>query len=149
MDSNDLELILKNFKNYMGVFSKNFMPYLSNIGDFYIINTNCFPCTVDNGHWVVIMKMSVNDYYFFDSFGNSPLYFNINIPGVSASSNIIYSMQQLQSYASNVCGLYCAFFCMYMLNCDGDFSDFLDIFDTEDFTANDLFIKNLFLKLYK
>lgn len=92
----------------------------------------------NSGHWVCIMRKTDNDYYYFNSYGdsyNKDLYL---IPRMMRKilgqddnflnkllidKNVEYSKNRFQGNNSSVCGRYCLFVIDYCMNLKHSFKD--------------------------
>ena len=78
-------------------------------GRFVISNTNT---SQDPGkHWVTFSFPKRGHYEFFDSLGNRPEDYGVGFEKI-LNKKYLMSFGQLRQAASNVCGLYCAYYVM-------------------------------------
>ena len=88
--------------------------------------------------------------YYFDSLAlPAPLktYFLDDIINQNVE-NLCINKAQIQSYSSNICGLYCILF-VYAMFVDENFNEFLMFFDYKDTTIKDKLYTDLFFSLMK
>jgi hypothetical protein len=98
-------------------------------GKVYVLNSN--PSYKKGRHWIVLDMTS--EPYFFDSFGNSPTFYNL--PPCKYSKKII------QDKKSDVCGIYCIYYITMGRRA-------LDRFG-ENTKKNDKYLLQWFIKKYK
>ena len=113
-----------------GVVPIDRIPIISKFPAALVINTD--PHGQKGEHWLAIYFNSRRSARFFDSYGQSPEHYGLEIP------NLKWSNQRLQSDYSKLCGLYCCLFIQYMTK-NRDFSSFLEKF-TDNFLENDLIL---------
>ena len=121
--------ILKNDKNYVGVFSKDNVPILKNNQSTIVNLANLN----DKGtHWVG-MKFINNKLFYFDSYG-IPF-----IPDIIKKQydKIITNIFRVQSNDSNECGRFCIMFIKSNIQNESDYIKFLLQFHKNDFQKND------------
>jgi len=145
MNSEELEQLLINYDGYVGVYSKLSTPNYINVNEFFIVNTACYPCTdvINPKHWTVLFRLNERKYWFFDSYGNSPKFYGLKLP-ITLGADVEYGTRQIQSFNSDLCGLYCVYFCHYVIKQRRSFDNFLSLFDAENFALNDEFIGKIF-----
>lgn len=145
---NSYQLTLAMLKNqftkkyFIGVFARDELPLKVKFPSCFIVNThnrNQF-----GEHWLAFFIDQDGSVEFFDSYGFSPKFYNLDKYIVKINKNKIkYSKNQLQGFDSKFCGVYCVFF-LYE-RCKGTpfslFFDNLKKFDNlDDFIKK--FIKN-------
>lgn len=132
----ELEAILNPYQDYLGVFSRNFLPETVNTNEFLILNSQCWPCTGDAmGHWVALYKSAGDTLELFDSFGLPPEAYNLganNFP----KCDYVYNTQQYQGFNSTVCGHYAALFCLAR-RAKVSYDSFLNLFQEGRYEEND------------
>ena len=93
--------ILKRYKNFSGVYSKDKLPNKLKSNTWYVINMqNSYDG--DGTHWVCFYYQH-NLITYFDSFGFVPPLEVLEY----ANKNIIYSKAEIQDYNSTACGQFC------------------------------------------
>lgn len=96
---------------YIGTFPVNKLPKIKSYPCCLILNNK--PDNHEGQHWLAIYFDKNKTAEFFDSFGNSPTYYNIHNYLINNSKQIKYNTIRLQSYTSYYCGLYCCFYLFY------------------------------------
>lgn len=135
MNSGELERILGASDGYLGVFSRNFLPIIEKIGDFLVLNSQCWPCSGNSmGHWVALFKASHDTLEVFDSFGLPPTVYNIASNYLNC--DFLYNTRQYQGFSSTVCGHYAALFCLAR-RAGVSYKRFLNLFRQGDYAQND------------
>ena len=86
-------------------------------------------------HWIALKRFS-NTIYLFDSFGIG--YLPISIFKVFKNSKIITNIYRIQDISSNLCGMFCVLFISYDIKNKNDFIKFLTLFDSNDYSRNEL-----------
>ena len=109
----------------------------------YCFITNLDPCHEKGTHWVVIYVVDKNTVEYFDSFGLGPITKG-HLNYLSVFSNVLYNVGQIQSNRSQLCGLYCVFFCSMRM--ETSFKNILSCFDNR-FKENDKVITYYFSNL--
>lgn len=98
---------IKNY--YNNVYSIDTLPrFIKKVPAFLIINTS--PSYVENGHWLAIYIHKNRYLEFFDSYGLSPKYYNLNKFIRNNSNYFSYNNIQLQSFITKTCGYFCLIF---------------------------------------
>ena len=140
MFSNEIEAILKNFSRFIGVFSLDRIPKLSNHQSAVI---NLAPSTAQWGHWCGLSKNpiqsnkysedtlyhSLHVYEYFDSLGGSEekvkhLCSNLSL---EPDAVVLYNETRLQADNMITCAAYAMTYIIHRLeNHDLCFSDLLD-----------------------
>ena len=107
-----------------------------------IVNTD--PSTQQGRHWLAIYVTSDRVGYFFDSFGNTPMYreFPENIFCFLSKNckRIIYSGSQVQHIQSTTCGEHCIFF-LCNIQKGLSFQKVLNMY-TDNLKCNDIMVCN-------
>ena len=86
-------------------------------------------------HWIALSRKD-NNILIFDSFGIG--YIPKNIYDIYKNFNIITNMYRIQLINSNLCVLFCVLFCLYNVNSKNKFIEFLNLFNVNDYTKNEL-----------
>ena len=124
--------LLKDYKNFIGCFSKDQIPLIEN-NKSIIINLN--NSDEPGSHWIALKRVN-NDIYVFDSFGIG--YLPICILKVFKNFKIITNIYRIQDISSNLCGMFCILFILYDIIGKNDFIKFLTLFNSNDFLKNEL-----------
>lgn len=98
---------------------------------------NTDPHTRPGEHWVVIYIGNDASGEYFDSFGQPPLPIFERFLS-KFCSKWTYNSKQIQSVTSQVCGHYCAFYCLYK-KLDYSLNDIINCF-SHDTALNDLLV---------
>ena len=106
---------------FIGVFSLEELPQRPmEVGQTLIANT--LPARLQlTGHWVAITKTGRNSYYFFDSMGRQPGYYNFHnwappwtVDKLTRSNGkrprVDWNRRRIQSNASLDCGLFAGYY---------------------------------------
>lgn len=97
-------------KSFMGVFPSDRIP--SRIEKYpacFILNTD--PSTHSGSHWLACFISTPNQLHFFDSYGNTPNFYEGPIADYATRFRSVFSNPMiLQSQVSGVCGHYCVYF---------------------------------------
>ena len=134
MDTNELEAILQRNEvvrdTFLGVFALDRLPFRFELVDIQtqqkrmgllnrlFLACNCCPSSKRGRHWIVVFydEGSVD---FFDSFALPPDAYDDDaarlttfLDETTGAEEVIYSTTPLQSIDSDVCGHYCALFCV-------------------------------------
>jgi hypothetical protein len=114
MDTMQIQCTLRNVPSFLGVYPRDLLPsHTFTQPSTIIINTD--PHTESGTHWLAIrLEPRSSTSYYFDSYGLPPF-----LPAIQSflrhtCSVWDYNTTQLQSLTSNVCGLYCCLFVLYM-----------------------------------
>ena len=124
--------LLKNFKHFEGVYSKDQIPLIENNKSliFNLQNSDQF-----GSHWVSLSRKN-NNIFIFDSFGIG------HIPNklykIYKNYNIITNIYRIQDIDSNLCGMFCVLFCLYKVDSKNKFISFLNLFNSNNFLKNEL-----------
>ena len=129
MNGADISFFLQDENKFGPILAVDLLQYVQP-GKVYVLNTK--PSYEKGGHWVVL-DMTGTTPYFFDSFGNSPSFYNLPLCN--------YSRKILQDKASDVCGIYC----IYYITMGGKA---LDRFG-KNTKKNDKYLLKWFTKKYK
>ena len=124
--------LLKDEKSYLGTFSKDEIPLIENNKSltFNLQNSN-----QPGSHWIALSRKN-NDIFIFDSFGIGHI--PKNIYEIYKYFNIIINIYRVQHINSNLCGLFCILFCLYIVNSKNNFIEFLNLFNVDDYIKNEL-----------
>lgn len=102
MNASSIIHILRNVPIFGGVLGADQTSYITD-KKIYVVNTQ--EASRKGEHWVIIDNYTESIPFFFDSFGNSPEFYDFtnNVP-------VHYSTDVLQGNRRDTCGLYCIFF---------------------------------------
>jgi len=105
MNGHQIERLLRNVKEFDGVFSIDNLPDKPTL-----LVCNLDPSHKSGSHWICICVSGIVGEYF-DSLGRAP---NRTLEHYMSSkcSNWTYNRCQLQSVLSAFCGHYCVYFCL-------------------------------------
>jgi hypothetical protein len=150
MELNTLQIIniLKNYKStknlFIGVFPRDRLPQKLKYPSCFIINTD--KSSQPGKHWLALYYNGKKEAEFFDSYGNSPEFYNLQNYLSKTSIKWTFNKIQVQSLTSKYCGHYC---CLYLLYKSKSLSleEFLSKF-TKSTLKNDLIITNLLFLFY-
>ena len=124
--------LLKNYKNFIGCYSKDQIQLIENNKSIIINLQNSYE---PGSQWTALKRVN-NGIYVFDSFGIG--YLPIGIFKVFKNFNIIKNIYRIQDISSNLCGMFCVFFILYDIRNKNDFIKFVTLFDSTDFLKNEL-----------
>ena len=102
--------LLKNLKNFEGCYSNDQISLIENTKSLIF---NLENSDQSGSHWVGLSRKN-NDIFVFDSFGIG--YVPNNLYKIYMNYNIITNIYRIQDINSNLCGLFCAFFCLYKVD---------------------------------
>ena len=118
--------ILKDNKDFLGVFSKNNVPKLKNNQSTIVNLAN----SNDTGtHWIA-MKVINNKLFYFDSYAIP--YIPYIIKNQYSDNKIIMNIYRIQSNDSNECGKFCIMFIQSNIKNESDYIKFLLQFEKND-----------------
>lgn len=139
MDNWSIELLLKSFPCYQGVYALNKIPKLKKLPCAIIINTD--PSSKPGQHWVSVMIDEEGNGEYFDSFGVQPyLKEIIHYLDNSCSNGWCYNPIALQSTFSTTCGHYCVLY--VMLRCLGyTYDEYINKFSCNTLENDSIMIK--------
>ena len=134
---------VKTKKIYLGTFSVDQLPKKIIYPSCLIVNNQN---SYESGeHWLAIFFHKNKVAEFFDSFGNSPCYYNLGNYLDSHSKRFTFNKTPLQSFTSLYCGLYCIFY--LILKAKGRSLNYIiNLFKTP--YQNDKLFKSLIKKYY-
>ena len=124
--------LLKDEKSYLSTFSKDEIPLIENNKSliFNLQNSN-----QPGSHWIALSRKD-NNIFIFDSFGIGHI--SKNIYDIYKNFNIITNIYRIQDINSNLCGLFSILFCLYKVNSKNKFTEFLNLFNVNDYIKNEL-----------
>ena len=102
--------LLKDFKIFSGVYSKDKIPLIENDKSFIF---NLQNSNEPGSHWVSLSRKN-NNIFIFDSFGIG--YVTNNLYKIYKNYNIITNIYRIQDINSNLCGMFCVLFCLYKVD---------------------------------
>ena len=124
--------ILKDNKDFVGVFSKNNVSKLKNNQSTIVNLAN----SNDAGtHWIA-MKYINKTLFYFDSYGIP--YIPDIIKNQYSDNKIITNVYRIQSNDSNECGKFCIMIIQSNIKNESDYIKFLLQFEKNDFEKNDI-----------
>lgn len=153
MNGRVLEHIIKKHiitRNWFQGFSSPDLPLppIKHYPALFILNTD----TTDGPgeHWCVVIVFNKNHAEFFDSYGNPPSSYNLNIPIKQKSTTVQYNKKRVQGNKPN-CGHHCIFYSIH--RAEGKSLSFItNNLYTNNLTTNDRiaynFIKNSYGIIY-
>ena len=124
--------LLKDYKNFMGCFSKDQIKLIENNKSIII---NLQDSNQPGSHWIALKRVN-NTIFVFDSFGIG--YIPVGIFKVYKNHKIITNIYRIQDISSNLCGMFCVLFILYDIKSKNNFINFLTLFNTNDFLKNEL-----------
>ena len=123
---------LKDYKNFIGCFSKDQISLIEN-NKSIIINLN--NSNQPGSHWIALKRVN-NTIYVFDSFAIG--YLPLGISKVFKNFKMITNIYRIQYISSNLCGMFCVSFILYDIKNKNDFIRFLTLSNSNDFLKNEL-----------
>lgn len=136
----EIEYMLKNNKNFIGVFSRDNTKYLKK-NQSLILNLD--DKKGQGTHWCSIIKNKKGDLItYFDSYGFPPPQEIVNMYKKN-KNKIKYSSNEIQLDNSIMCGYYCVMFIKEYYK-GNDIYDILYKFDVEPSLRNEIIIKKYF-----
>ena len=113
MNSLQLHKILSKYKNFLGIFARDELPYKVKYPSFFVFNTD--NRSEPGEHWLAIFIDEDKKAEFFDSYGNHPRYFRLEKYLDKIARSWTYNGQRIQDYFSQLCGHYCVYFLIQKL----------------------------------
>lgn len=110
----DLNRILRNAKNFGGVWPSNTLPLVTKKPMKYIINLD--PSYKDGTHWVAVKFNRDGTAHYFDSFGRQPEGNILTFIERFAPKGYTYSKNKYQDDYSSSCGYFCILFILLSPN---------------------------------
>ena len=111
---NLVEIILKQdpytSKIFLDAFARDELPKAPPYPSCFIINTD--PRSLPGEHWLALFYNKNGYASFFDSYANSPDYFNLEQYIYNTSTGFDYNKKRIQG-DSEYCGFYCILFLLY------------------------------------
>lgn len=164
MNSDQIKKIMKSHditrKYFKGVYAIDTVPCLRRDSKgFYVVNNDyksgageinkfqnlrsCVSIIYSLGiHWLVVSNMSHDEIpEIFDSFGREPFRKEI-LEKLSSYNDLRYSIKQLQSCYTSVCGVYCCLYALWICNkhsLDSFLAEFSDSLLTNDLKVIEIF----------
>ena len=135
MDANEINRLLVNEKNFIGVFALDKLPKKKvNRPVSMIINNEV---SGEKGeHWVSLVMLKKQAYYF-DSFGLQIIDKQIlSFLAKQKITKVIFSTKCIQSITSDKCGLFCILFVKTVKN-KNQYKKFLNLFSENQLSIND------------
>jgi len=120
--------------NFIGVFPRDQLPSIKYYPVSFVINTD--PSYKVGEHWLGFFFDRDKTCYFFDSFGNSPEYFNLGKYTKRFANSVEYNDDQIQGFFTNTCGHYVVFFIL-MINRGFSIKNIVACFNLKNFDLND------------
>ena len=111
------------------------MPLIKSYPASFVINTD--PSYKEGEQWLGFYFDRNKTCYFFDSFGNSPEYFNLGKYTKTFSNSVEYNEDQIQGFFTNTCGHYVVFFIL-MINRGFSIRKILSCFNLKNFDFKQL-----------
>lgn len=131
-------------QNFIGVFPRNFLPKRLKYPCSFIINTD--PADKEGQHWLAFYFDQNKHCEFFDSYGNSPLFYKLEKYIFEHSLSSSFNHTPLQSNFSRLCGYYCCLF-IFFRSRGLKLDDLLETFGNSQI-VNDLTLYNVLNKKF-
>ena len=93
---------------FLGVFARDELPIHVKYPSCLILNTD--KRNEPGEHWLAIYYDENKNAEFFDSYGNSPDFYNLTTYLNKTCKKWVANEQRIQGYFSKLCGLYCLFY---------------------------------------
>lgn len=147
MYENNIEDLLSKDKScksiFIGCFARDELPTIKNYPSCFILNTK--PRASNGEHWLAIYINREKVLYFFDSYGFSPQFYDLN--SFIDNNSILYEWNTNRIQGQKpYCGYYCVLFLLYVTR--KKLHLFYNKFKN-DFIYNDNFIYNNMIKYLK
>ena len=107
----------------------------------FVVNTH--PQGKKGEHWLAIYYDKKGKCRFFDSFGNSPIFYGLLGYIEKTATSWEYNSVQLQSIFSTLCGYYCIYFVL-LKSRNIEMFEILNLFNKTNFNINDNIVSNVF-----
>jgi hypothetical protein len=131
---------------FLGVFARDQLPKPGEVTEHpACLISNTDTSNEPGEHWVAMYFPNDANIEFFDSYANSPDYYNFTIP---TTTNLILSPFQIQSYESNKCGHFSLFY-LYKRACNLSISNIFDCFTTSYLNNNDYIVEKFVSRMRK
>ena len=130
-------------KIFIGVYARNELPLKIKYPCCFILNTH--PRNKPGEHWLAFYFSKNKECYFFDSYGLSPKFYNLENYIIFSSSSYTFNKKRIQGYSS-YCGFYCLLFLLFKIR--NRHKSFFNYFSNV-YSNNDLKIQNLIKKFLK
>ena len=124
--------LLKDYKNFVGCFSKDQIELIENNKSFIINLSNS---NEPGSHWIALKRVN-NAIFIFDSFGIG--YLLIRIFKVFKNFKIITNIYRIQDISSNLCGMFSVLSILYNIEGKNNFIKFLTLFNSNNFLKSEL-----------
>lgn len=118
-------------KKFIGVFAKDELPLKLRYPCCFVFNTE--KKKEDGEHWLAAYFDKNKTCWFFDSYGQSPHFYDLYDYLKHFSKKIVWNKLRIQGF-SDYCGFYCIFFIAF--KCRNKISSFYNIF-TKNCLKND------------
>ena len=132
LTTSDLELMLRNVKNFLGVFACDQLKFISGLHGTKFLIVNLDSSLSPGSHWICL-RISKNTIEIFDSLGyNFKIWGVLPVPLLQFLSSLqktrtLVFTPVLQPKYETVCGLYCIYFILFRRS--RTFSDCVTVFD--------------------
>jgi len=141
MFQDEIERKLYWFKNFIGVYARDTLPYRVQLPMALIVNTD--KRSQPGTHWVAIYIDTNGVGEYFDSYGLPPLYMEfLEFLLVNAPNGYFCNKITLQCFDCVTCGKYCAAYCVTRLK-GFTYAYFISLFTSNTY-RNDELIKIYF-----
>ena len=124
--------LLKDYKNFIGCFSKDQIQLIENNKSIII---NLQNSNQPGSLWIALKRVN-NTILVFDSFGIG--YLPMSIFKGFKYLKIITNIYRIQDISSNFCGMFCVLFILHNVKNENDFINFLTLFNSNSFLKNEL-----------
>lgn len=146
MDTEDIQWLLdkltKDTHTKFFVISENeARGRIQKIAKPLLVISNTEPSWLSGKHWVAFCFPENDLPEFFDSYGHPPIFYTPDFVSFlklnSSTGGYVFNQWQLQSFNSNVCGLYCILYALSKYK-NLSFVNFLNQFSPFEVKENDL-----------